>query len=324
MDTPLSLEAFAAGFPHNAALREQIIYLLGGATRAPSTHNSQPWRFRVENGLLEVHPDTRLRLPQSDGKGRYACVSNGFLLHHIGVLGRYFGMQPDMEVHADGAPLATVRLSRAGELQESERALASAVFRRRNRRGLFESSHPLPPGPHTTLEAPAPYCPPGIRSTTPSVVTDRTVVKRIGDLTKETMMRLYARPAFRREMAGWITPTGSRRVDGIPGYSLNQPRILSWILPSVIRHVNIGNIVGSVSAAAIASAPALIAFGGDESPKTWLGIGFQASHDILSLVSEGFDASVFVASAELPDLRAEATKLCGLSEPLQFLFAALR
>ncbi len=323
METPAPLEAFAAQFPRNARLPEQILYLLEGATRAPSTHNSQPWRFRTTEALLEVHRDIALHLPASDSKGRYACISIGFLLHHIGVLGRYAGMRPELYMGGGtGTLVATIRFEKSGAFEEGERALAAAIFRRRNRRGLFDTSRPLPHELSEVVISPAPYRPTGMPLVLPTVVTDSSVATRIGELTKETMMRLYARLAFRREMARWITPTGSHRTDGIPGYSLNQSRVLSWVLPSVIRHFNIGKVVGSVSAAAIASAPALIAFGSQESTEEWLGIGFQASHGILSLVTHGFDASVFVASAELPDVQAEATRLCGLHEPLQFLFAA--
>ncbi len=316
----VTLESFEKSFPEQGALELQIRALLTGAMRAPSTHNSQPWRFRIVGNSVEVFRDERVKLPNSDKDTQYAHVSIGFLLHHIYVLAMYLGMQPDISV-AGGMPLATVRLSAAGKSRDtSTMTLANALFERRNRRGVFTATK-IPDDLLARLAA-VQSLPPGLPPVVPAVITDQTKAVRIGELTLKTMERVYERTAFRAEMSRWIVPTGSARKDGIPGYSLNLPRPLSWLLPMMIRSFNIGKLPGKASAAALASAPAIFAFGADNDPRAWLAIGFTSSRIILALTAEGYDASVFVATAELPDIREEVTRLCGLTEPLRFLFAA--
>ena len=46
-----------ADFPRDAAIDEQIRFLLNYAILAPSSHNSQPWRFAVRDGRVEVRPE---------------------------------------------------------------------------------------------------------------------------------------------------------------------------------------------------------------------------------------------------------------------------
>lgn len=50
---------------------------VSAAVRAPSLHNSQPWRFRLRDGAIEVLVDPDRRLPVADRTGWAARVSCG-------------------------------------------------------------------------------------------------------------------------------------------------------------------------------------------------------------------------------------------------------
>ena len=320
MDETSSLASFIAAFPQGGSLEEQIRHFLTGAMRAPSTHNSQPWRFEIQQGTVRIFRDTSVVLPNSDKETQYAHISIGFLLHHMETLGNYLGMHPTITLTLKDTLIAEVNLSPSKSIEEAYAPLAEAIFKRRNRRGTF-MAQPIPADLMEEIRRPVSPLPQGMPPVTPSFITDPEAKKRIGELTLETMVRLYGIPAFRGEMSRWIVPSNSHRKTGIPGYSLNQPLVLSMILPSIIRNVNIGKLPGKLSAIAIASAPALVAFGARGEKASWVSIGYSSSRSILTLVARGFDASVYVATAELPDIRAEAMRLAGLTEQLRFLFA---
>ena len=46
-----------SAFPWHGTIEEQIVYLLRYAILAPSSHNSQPWRFSVVQNTVELRPD---------------------------------------------------------------------------------------------------------------------------------------------------------------------------------------------------------------------------------------------------------------------------
>ena len=46
----------------SSILADQAGYLIATAARAPSVHNTQPWRFRVEQSAIELYSDPRRRL----------------------------------------------------------------------------------------------------------------------------------------------------------------------------------------------------------------------------------------------------------------------
>lgn len=54
------------------------------AVRAPSIHNTQPWRFRVDDdGTLHLYADPTRRLPATDPDERDLMISCGAVLHHL-------------------------------------------------------------------------------------------------------------------------------------------------------------------------------------------------------------------------------------------------
>lgn len=287
------------------------------AIRAPSTHNCQPWRFRIENDHLFVYRDTNISLPQSDSTHRYAYVSIGFLLHHIMSLGTWLSMEPRLVSLMEGECVAEITFSKATKGQEAPPTV-EAIFIRKNRRGVFETRAI----PQDILASAIRADMSGLPLPEIKALTAREDMRRVADATAMVMRRAYARAPFRREMSKWITPTGSSRKDGIPSYSLNQSAIMSWLLPTIIRFVNVGNVLAGLNKAAIASAPAAFGFGASDNPSGWVSAGYAASHAVLTLVAHGFDYSVFVASIEYDDTRQSVASVFGLRQPLEFLFVA--
>lgn len=308
---------FEQKFPFQKEISEQIYFLLAAATRAPSTHNSQPWRFKIESDRLFVYRDTSIKFPHSDSVNRYAYISIGFLLHHIETLSSWLSMNPHITPVNKDDCVAEITFSPAIK-SESTPSLVAAIFRRRNRRGNFEPKV-IPQevlGEAASAEG-SPFGSPEI-----TIATNRDVLANIAEATSINMKRVYKNPAFRREMAAWITPNNSSRKSGIPGYSLNQSMVMSWILPKIIRFINMGKVLAGLNRAAIVSAPAAFGFGAPDYPDGWVSVGFAASHAALTLVAHNFDYAVFVASIEYDDTRQSVGEIFGLHQPLEFLFVA--
>lgn len=61
---------------------DQVIRL---ACRAPSVHNTQPWRWRVDGSRIQLRADRERQLAISDPDGRNLTISCGAALHHLAV-----------------------------------------------------------------------------------------------------------------------------------------------------------------------------------------------------------------------------------------------
>src|SRR3954470_23086439 len=118
------------------------------ALRAPSVHNTQPWRWRVDDadGVVELYADRGRHLSATDPDGRDLLISCGAALDHLVVALAHAGLRattlrfpdPDNSRH-----LATVQVSGTGDAEAA--ALFPAIHRRHTDRRRF-SHRPVPPG----------------------------------------------------------------------------------------------------------------------------------------------------------------------------------
>jgi nitroreductase len=113
------------------------------AGRAPSVHNTQPWRWVVRTDALELYADRRRQLNVSDPVGRLLLVSCGAALHHartaLAAAGLFTAvtrlLDPDRPDH-----LATIDI--IGRMDPSARAqslVAAIVTRHTDRRPLADA-----------------------------------------------------------------------------------------------------------------------------------------------------------------------------------------
>lgn len=65
--------------------RETLRGAIALATRAPSVHNTQPWRWVVGEESVHLYADWSRQLPATDPDGRDLLISCGAALHHLRV-----------------------------------------------------------------------------------------------------------------------------------------------------------------------------------------------------------------------------------------------
>ena len=116
------------------------------AVRAPSLHNSQPWRWRIGERSIHLYADHSRSLESTDPEGRELIVSCGAALHHLRVALAALGWTctihrlPD---HSDLRHLAAIELEPTEPAADAV-VLAAQINRRRSDRRPYRASQ-LPP-----------------------------------------------------------------------------------------------------------------------------------------------------------------------------------
>lgn len=125
--------------------RESIRTALSLARRAPSVHNTQPWRWRVGAHSLHLCADRGLNLPSTDPDGRDLILSCGVALHHCVAALAALGWQskihrlpnPDEPEH-----LAAIEVYRRLPSEVDIALAASIPLRRTDRRRYISRAVP--------------------------------------------------------------------------------------------------------------------------------------------------------------------------------------
>ncbi|MBB3750738.1 nitroreductase [Mycolicibacterium sp. BK634] len=112
------------------------------ACRAPSVHNSQPWRWVADGPTLKLFLDTT-RVPHAtDPSGREAIISCGAVLDHLRAALAATGWRAEIARFPDAADprhVATVDVSPSEFVGEIDRARADAILTRHTDRLPFTS-----------------------------------------------------------------------------------------------------------------------------------------------------------------------------------------
>lgn len=107
------------------------------ASRAPSLHNSQPWRWTLDADELALFSDSDRILPATDPSGRQMLLSCGAVLHHLRVAltARHWATVVERMPDATNRRcLATLRFRRVDAVTDTDLRMAEAIGRRRTER----------------------------------------------------------------------------------------------------------------------------------------------------------------------------------------------
>jgi nitroreductase len=267
---------------------------------APSSHNTQPWRFDIGDGVLELHADRSRALPVNDPHDRELTISCGAALLNARLAAGAAGARLDVEILPAGGASDLLARARVLEGGAWEERLCAAIPGRRTFRGEF-SGRPVPVDARAALSVAA-----AAEGARLEVLDDRRRAPLVA-LVGEGDRAQFADPRWRRELAAWIRPRHAG--DGLTyrGASAVATRF-------VLRHFDVGARVARRDARLAAGAPvlALLATTTD-TPADWLVAGQALQRVLLTATALGLQASYVNQPVQVAALRPRVARL--LSQP---------
>lgn len=299
----------ATDFPRRGAVDEQLRSLIGYAILAPSTNNTQPWIFHVENDTIELCADLSRALPVVDPDRRELTISCGAALYHLRVAMRHFGWEPDVELLPQGNRsdvLAAVRMGRRHQPTELDRRLFYAIPTRRTHRGQYDGRPLSAPVLRALREAA------DDEGAWLHVVQGADTRIHVARLITEADIVQGGSKALRNEMADWMRGDGDPRNDGLPAYALGQPAMLAPAERLVLRWLDSGRSQAERDVRLLEGSGALAVLGtvGDM-PESWLNAGQAMARILLVLAAEGATAAFLNQPVEVPALRTQLLDAVG-------------
>jgi nitroreductase len=281
-----------------AALARELI---GAAHLAPSSHNTQPWRFRIIGGAIELRADRGRRLPANDPEDRELTISCGAALFNLetaaAAAGRPVRVRP-FPVAGDPDLLAVVESATSEVSVESH--LAGMIPVRRTHRGPFTDATPAE-AVLTDLQGVVRQHDAQLRWVLPG--GERTAVAELvaaGDRSQ------FADPGWRRELASWMR---TRRA----GDGLALPWWSAPITRRVVSHLDLGARTARQDQAAILAAPAVAVLTTPrDRPESWLEAGRALEHLLLTAAGHGLQAGYANQPCQVARLRPRLRDRLGL------------
>lgn len=290
--------------------RVQVANILRGAVvcaiQAPSSHNTQPWRFRRRGDLLELWLDRRRHLDIVDPLRRQLTISLGCALFNARAAVRASGFLGDVHLVPDPAQpdlMAVLRLGLPRSATADDRDLVAAIPRRRTNRRPF---------------LPRPISAEVSEQLGRAARAERTTMHRLwpaqkhllAGLVAECDRRRFADPAYREQVSDWLVPAGRPRRDGIP-FAEKEFGTTAWFgVRRIVDSPELGARFGALEEQRLNDAPLVAIFSTESNdPVDWLDCGHALQAVLLRATQLGISAAYVDQVLELADLRNRVSAL---------------
>ncbi|MEV5528471.1 Acg family FMN-binding oxidoreductase [Streptomyces prunicolor] len=275
--------------------------LIAASVAAPSIHNTQPWRFRLDPDTvtLEIRAVAERGLRHTDPTGRALHISVGCALFNLRVAIAHCGWEPvTRRLPRPDEPdlLATVRLAGTTRPPTAPH-LYDALWRRHSSRFPF-SDRPVPASVLTELTEAA-HAEGAVLDLPGPAQTDRLL-----RLTREAEQRNTADTSRATESRRWVHPPNDASL-GIPPEAIG-PQDSRERIP--VRNFGAHRHPTALAARPFEKRPSIAVLSTLHDRRTdWLRAGEALERVLLVATTHGVRASLLHQALEWPDLREQLT-----------------
>jgi len=284
--------------------------LIGAAVRAPSSHNTQPWVFRVRGSCIDLLADRTRALPVNDPDDRELTISCACALFNLRVAAAHAQLACTRKAAPDPADpdcLATLELAPATAPDTPLATLFDAVALRRTYRRTF-ADRPIAPGVVDALAQAATH-----EGAWLHFLDSNARRQQAAELVAEGDEDQWADPAWRRELAAWMHPR--RRGDGLALPGLTLP-----IAQAVVRTFDMGYGVAARDIQLADASPVLAVLGTPGDTRAdWIAAGQALQRLLLTATLHGLQASYLNQPIQMASLRTQLRQVTGRTGFAQLL-----
>lgn len=289
--------------------------ILQYAVKAPSGHNTQPWKFRTEAHFIHLYPDFSRQLTTVDPDHHELYISLGCALENTVQAAHAFGYNTNVFYNLDEAePFVSVHIYDDENLHGKN--LLELMEKRHVNRKRYNGAPVLPQ--HLQMlqhaaEEPMVHM---------QVVKDRSEISMIAQLVQEACETQFSDENFKEELLHWIRfndVTARKTNDGIRSASMGMPAIPTALGHFIFRHMVSPASEAEKSRKQTESASALLIFSVEENtPEAWIKLGRSFERVALQATALNISHAHLNMVCELPAFRRRLQHMMHLEtkEPL--------
>jgi hypothetical protein len=225
-------------FKNAKTLKDRLLVLISYAVLAPSSHNAQPWKFKIRKNKIFVYESEERSLPTNDVVGRQANISLGCALETIIIAANHFSLNTKVKYTSKNnnkivAELSFVK-STVGKKSNKE-PLFQLISRRFTDRGMYTNKFP----DSRYLKKVALMSNKQFKI---HFIKEPEQKKNAASLVLDAMSLAMDDSVFREELSHYIKSSNTKSKIGMPGFTIGLPFLPSLLAPYLIRKLNMSKL----------------------------------------------------------------------------------
>lgn len=278
---------------------DDISTLIQYAVLAPSSHNTQPWYFRVAGDFICLYADRTRSLAVNDPDDRELTISCGCAVMNVRIAAAHVGLAVQVKILPDSQDddlLAVISFSESQGKATRDAELFEFIDKRRTYRKRFKEENIAETIIYQLQEAAA------TENASLQILTE-SAREQAADLVSEGDAMQWANPSWRRELAAWMH---SRR----KGDGLTVPWLAAPLAKIVVRTFDMGNGIGAKDRELADQSPVLAVLGTKrDAAADWLLAGQALERVLLTACKHGLQASYLNQPIQTASLRPKLQHL---------------
>ncbi len=287
----------------NLALERELVR---SATLAPSGHNTQCWKFHIDQNSILILPDFSRRTPVVDPDDHHLFVSLGCALENLAQASLAHGLKSLAQFDTEKNTL-TVTLT---QTQAVASPLYQAIPQRQCTRGRYDGM-PLSAPELKALELAG-----SGNGVSVLLFTARPAIENILQLVIDGNTAQLADAAFVKELKQWIRFSGSEAVetgDGLYSASSGSPSVPRWLGSPMFDMLFSAKSENDKYARQTRSSSGIAVFVSDVNDKThWIEAGRCYERFALQATALGIRNAMLNQTVEVPLQRQKLAGFLGL------------
>lgn len=286
-----------------------IAELIRIAALAANGHNTQPWKFRVDDATVTILPDLARRTEVVDPDDHHLYVSLGCAAENLVISARAHGRAS--EVRVNGSSDATIEIAlQSGTAQASP--LYSAIPLRQSTRSSYDGQ-PVSPTDLEVLKSTAKE-----EGVSVEIFTEPRDREAVLELVVAGNSAQMDDPAFVAELRQWLRFSPSQAMsakDGLFSACSGNPVVPGWMGGPVFSMFFTKSSENDKYRDHIRSSAGIAVFVGDrEDPEHWIKVGRSFQRFALQATALGIRNAHINQPVEVPSVRAEFARWLGVPD----------
>ena len=270
------------------------------ATLAANGHNTQPWKFRVQERRVSIHPDLTRRTEVVDPDDHHLYVSLGCAAENLAIAANAFGRRCDVHIHGGTETVIDLTLQNG---PKGDDALYTAIPLRQSTRSAYDGQ-PISEMDLGLLQAAAEQEGVSLR-----IFTAAEEREKILEFVVEGNTAQMEDPAFIKELRDWLRFSPRQALstnDGLFGACSGNPVAPGWIGSQMFGAFFKTESENDKYRDHIRSSAGVAVFTGNRTdPEHWIKVGRSFQRFALQATALGIRNAHVNQPIEVPGIRRE-------------------